>query len=239
MPAGRRSITQAEAEALLRQADYCDDAELRELLAAAMQDRAGPFRAWLERAGQGAAPSAAEQVEKQDLALALLRERCEHYDIAPGIGIGRPAPLELRVGRNAVFHLGRTLRTVTIDGLALFFAYAAPVSFPALYVLWAGASLADLARTFVQCYVKIEEPKEQLVFETVYRLQNQLAVTDFQALAGQDYERAYGQVCPTRDEVGRELAGQVEEAQLDTVLYALKGRGILGERNGRWFVPFW
>ena len=60
MAAEKRSLTPAEAEALLQQADYYDDGELRELLATAMQDRAGPFQAWLERTGQSSPLSPAE-----------------------------------------------------------------------------------------------------------------------------------------------------------------------------------
>lgn len=239
MPTATRTITPAEAAELTRQADYYDEAALRELVAAAAERQAGPFRAWLEQAGHGAASSPAERVAQQDLALAALRERCEVYEVAPGIGSGRPAPFELRVKRNAVFHLGKTLRTAAVDGLGLFLACLTPASLPALFAAWGLGSLGHLIHTLVDCYEKIEEPQEQAVFEAVYRLQNQLAVTDYQALAGQDYERAYVRVSPTRAEVAREVAGQVEEGHLDMVLHGMKRRGVLGERRGRWFVPFW
>jgi hypothetical protein len=238
------SISEKEARELLKQDDYCSDVQIVRLLGVRALEVAADAPVPLIGNGRDDAPSVKDGPVQYNVALAVLRERCPSFDISystqerSGVLSGS-SPLYLRVRPKTVFHLGKALRTLLIGGLGLFLAWGTSASLSTLFALWFGLSLVEVAHMFIACYERIEEPKEQLVFETVWKLQNQYCIVNYSALEVGDFDRGYGHFTPTTETLCHELANRIDSKQIETVLYSLKRRDILDERQGRWSVRFW
>lgn len=101
-----------------------------------------------------------------------------------------------------------------------------------------GASVADSIRKVAESYVKISDPAEQSVFETVWALSTRLKVRDFDALAAKRYDEAYGIEFPTEEELRTSLA-QLPSADVNRAISDLVNREILlREAGGRLKIAF-
>ena len=143
-----------------------------------------------------------------------------------------------RVKPNAVFHVSKAINEILVRGIGLFFAYLNPVCLASLYYAWLAYSFSDFVNKLCECYIEIKNPDHQIVFEAVFKLQNQLCIINYDALQKRDFDKAYGKISPSTQEIVEAISGHLPTERINDILYDLNSREILNEKNGRWAIDF-
>jgi hypothetical protein len=144
----------------------------------------------------------------------------------------------LRIGPGKVIRVGKAV-SVAVQILGVFLAYAGRTPLFTLLGVWSGLTVVDLARNFRKIYEELSDDDERLVFETVFRLQNELSVVNYAALQSRNFQAAFAKIAPTTERVCAELQRKLLAPEVKRVLHHLESRGILTHRSGKWSISFW
>jgi hypothetical protein len=239
-----RFISEHKALELLKQQDYLTDLQVMELVSKKAEPLAVQFLEWQRESQSESLPaekkvSQREYSDADETALEALRELTESYQILTRPETHDRDLMAFKVGAHAVFHLEEAVRTVLVDGLALWMAFAYGSSLPYWIIGCLGVRLSYVCKKVLSCYERLENPAEKQVFETVYRLQNEYSVVHSRHLATLKLDEGYELVSPTQEAISRELEGKMDKGRVESTLYALKQRDILDERGGLWSIRFW
>jgi hypothetical protein len=148
------------------------------------------------------------------------------------------ASSQLRIGNGRVLHIRKAARTVLVDGLGIVFAFGASTS-SELYEGWLGIRVIDILNKLLSSYQKISEENERMVFEEIYRLHQEFAVVNYEALRNLDFSQAYGRLNPTTSDLVASLGDAMDEDLVKQALESLQQRDILEARNGHWAIRLW
>lgn len=145
---------------------------------------------------------------------------------------------ELRVTSNVVYKIKPTVLNATIHFLSLMLALSTVSPFPLLFTAWFALSSIQLAQTIWKGWESIGDPEEKLVFETVYKLQNRLCVTNYDALDQKDFASAFDCVSPSFQELALDLIPKLKENEIESALASLEKRNIIVCKNSRYSISF-
>lgn len=208
------------------------------------EDERQAFEQWLSSAAPGmgvtVVPVRLQTWREHQLINAFLESREDiRVEQAPEGETPASSELAFRLGPDRVFHLRSALRVVLIDGLGLFFAFATPSGFVALFYSWFVFSGIDIVRRFMRCFERISDPQEKLVFEVLYELQNRRVaeVADDDPAAGIEEKRS--RVSVGADTIAQRLAGELTTKEVRALLRGMAAREVVTERHGLWSISFW
>ena len=165
-----------------------------------------------------------------------VRMALEHKRVEVKQAIDGGSGLALRLGTGAVYKLVPTLREVLPNFVGLLFAGLTATNYFVLYSLWVGLSSIQIIKQLLSGFERLEDEVERAVFEGIYVIQGRVSVRDYDALAAQEFERAYATIAPTGMDLARHFAELFSSEQIEGALQSLKSREILSEDNGRWTI---
>lgn len=250
MAKNRGSVTIWEAGELLERDGYYTDVGLLEEIRKRGKKVEDRFLAWIENShhvakwydwqeSQEADAAGLKVSDELDTGHKLIREYADEYYAISYPPEPPSSAVYVRIYPNAVLHLGKGVRTAVLEALELLLAYMGAPALPHLFFMWFSFRLYELGKKLVACYERLEDEDEKAVFETIYRLQNQQCVADYDALRSRKFDDAYASMSPRIEDIVSEVAPKRSKKHIADVLTRLAKRGILEVRDGRWSVKFW
>jgi hypothetical protein len=232
-------VTLNRAQRLLANPKYSTDIDLVTQLGNAISAHRARYPIRIRIPSTVSRISLVEATDAAQVVLALLEEKTEVFQVTyPARTVLSDMGQCLRVGPGRVVHVQEAV-SVAIKVLGVFLAYAGQTPLLLLLLVWSGLSVVDIAKNFQKLYEQLEDPHERLVFETVYRLQNQLSVVNYQALQSRNYSTAFGKIAPTTEDICLALKRKISSDNVRAILRHLETRGILTKRLHRWSIRFW
>jgi len=223
-------ISQTQAHELLQQDDYISDVDLTYELLNRINFNKHEYISHLDLSHLES-----KKLNYYDFYpsfLDIFSDKFDSYEVLASNENG----LDLRIGSGRVFHLGKAIKTLLINCLGLFFVYSAEPGLAAIYRIYLGANIVDVAQKFLSCYEKLEKKNEVLVFELIYRLQNELCITNYDKYTKDDFNNAIGYASPTFEAIYERLNGELTEDDLTKVLEELEQRKVLARKNKKWNI---
>ena len=146
--------------------------------------------------------------------------------------------MEVRVTANVVYKIKPTILDAAVHFLSLMVALSAVSPFSYLFKVWFTLSSLQLFRTIWKGWERIRDPKEKIVFEAIYKLQNKLCAKNYNALDQGNFASAFGYVSPSIQELAFVLKQQLTKKEIESALASLERRDIIASKKGRYSISF-
>jgi len=207
---GVPAMSLSEAKPLLDSGDWIEQTKLVDRIPTAARSATLQY---LGLAGLSSADLATPEAIKhrgqvQAAFRAAIADRLEQLDVKTPVPDDPSG--EIYAGRHKILRLVPTGRKSLFPGLALFVGVLAlPHATGVLLALEGLLAIHDihlLANALVGVLQKLKDPKQQVVFETVYALHAELALINHDKQMGTDHSAAYGHLRPDVDKIAAAIS---------------------------------